>query len=265
MAKQVRSDYDFGSVARILGLPPATANGQPVTYEQLTAQIEGMAWKDDVRVATQGNLNLAAPGANVSGVAMAAGDRVLVRAQNLPAENGIYVWNGAAVAMTRAADASASDELEAAIVTIDEGVDAGTTWRQTQVNFVMGTGAIIWTPFGTGTPAATETVSGAMEVATQAETDGGADDTRAVTPLKLQNWTGRQKRFDSLIGDGTATQFDVSHNLGTRAVHVTVYRNAAPWDDIDCDVERPDANTLRLRFAAGAAPTANQFSVHIST
>lgn len=37
---------------------------------------------------------------------------------------------------------------------------------------------------------ATETVAGIAEIATQAETDTGTDDTRIVTPLKLKNWTG---------------------------------------------------------------------------
>lgn len=36
-------------------------------------------------------------------------------------------------------------------------------------------------------PPATETVKGAIKIATQAETDTGTDDTRAVTPLKLAN------------------------------------------------------------------------------
>lgn len=35
-----------------------------------------------------------------------------------------------------------------------------------------------------------ETVAGKIELATQAETNAGTDDTRAVTPLKLANWTG---------------------------------------------------------------------------
>lgn len=39
-------------------------------------------------------------------------------------------------------------------------------------------------------PDASETVKGIAEIATQAETDAGTDDTRFITPLKLKNTTG---------------------------------------------------------------------------
>jgi hypothetical protein len=49
----------------------------------------------------------------------------------------------------------------------------------------IGGGAI-----GGGVPQADETTLGGGEVATQAETDTGTDDTRIVTPLKLANYSG---------------------------------------------------------------------------
>lgn len=54
----------------------------------------------NVRVSTAANLNLGAPGNPVNGVTLTAGDRVWVRQQTVPAENGFYIWNGAGVAMT---------------------------------------------------------------------------------------------------------------------------------------------------------------------
>ena len=63
---------------------------------------------------------------------------MLVRAQTSGAENGIYVWNGAATPMTRALDASTFDELEQATTTVEEGTSAGTTYRQTAVNGTLG-------------------------------------------------------------------------------------------------------------------------------
>ena len=261
MGKAVHTDLDFTGGAKITGLPAAAASGQPVVYEQMNAAIEGLAWKDSVRVATQGNLNLSSPGASIDSISLSAGDRVLVKAQTSQPENGIYIWNGAAVAMTRAADASTSAELEQAVVTVEEGTSAATTWRQTQVNFTLDSGNVVFTQFGTAASAASESTAGIAELATQAETDTGTDDARIVTPLKLASWSGRIRKYTANIGDNSATQIDVTHNLSTRNVEVEVYRNATPWDSILCDVERPDTNTVRLRFVT--APTTNQFSVVI--
>jgi hypothetical protein len=262
MAKQIRSDRDFGLVARILNLPAAQSANEPVTLAQLSAAIEATAWKDNVRVATTANININAPGASIDGVALTVGDRVLVKNQTAQAENGIRIFNGAAAVMTRALDASTSDELENAFVPVDEGAsNAQTVFRQTQVNFVLDTNPVIFTSAFNSSPAASETVAGIAEVATQAETDTGTDDLRFITPLKLAQYVSRYRRFEALIGDASSTQFDVSHNLNSRDVSVTVYRNATPWDDIEVDVERPDANTVRLRFATGAPPAAAQFRV----
>lgn len=262
MSKLIGSNLDFNNAAKIINLPAATASGEPVTYDQLNTAIEGIAWKDSARVSTQANLNLASPGATIDGITMAAGDRVLLRSQTAQAENGIYIWNGAAAAMTRAADASTAAELEGAATTIEEGTSAGVTYRQTQVNFTLGTNDVLWTPFGSSSPAASETTAGVLELATQAETDTGTDDARAVTPLKLATWSLRTRKFQTNIGDNSATQIDVTHNFATRDVQVEIYRNASPWDTILCDVERSDTNTVRLRFAA--APTAAQFRVLVT-
>jgi len=67
--------------------------------------------KEPVRVAANSNVTIASPGANVDGVAMSSGDRVLLFGQTTGSQNGIYVWNGAAAAMTRAADADSSAEM----------------------------------------------------------------------------------------------------------------------------------------------------------
>ncbi|HYI93282.1 MAG TPA: hypothetical protein VEX68_07045, partial [Bryobacteraceae bacterium] len=85
------------------------------------------------RVSTQADLDLANPGATIDGVTMLAGDRVLVRHQTLNAENGVYVWNGSAVPMTRATDADAPGELAQAVVEVTEGTDKGFMFRQTEL------------------------------------------------------------------------------------------------------------------------------------
>lgn len=257
MAKAIHSNLDFGSIVRIVNLPDPSSAQEPATKAYVDSAVEGLAWKDSCRVATGSNLNLSAPGASVDGVTMVAGDRVLVRSQTAPAENGLYVWNGAAVAATRALDASTAAELEQAIVSVEEGTSAGSTFRQTAVNITLNSGAVTWAPFGVVAPAATESTAGIAEIATQAETDAGVDDARIVTPAKLAAYSGRLRRVAANFGDGASTQYDVTHNLATDDVHVTVYRNSGAKDEILCDIGRPTVNAVRLNFAA--APTSNQF------
>jgi hypothetical protein len=97
------------------------------------------------RVSTQANIDLANPGAAIDGVTLVVGDRVLVRHQTLDAENGVYVWNGSAVPMTRATDADAPVELAQAVIEVKEGTDKGFTFRQTELPLVtIGSDSIIF-------------------------------------------------------------------------------------------------------------------------
>lgn len=257
MARAFHTDIDLLSTSKVVNLPTPTASGDAATKGYVDSVIEGLAWKDSCRVRTQSNINLASPGATIDGVTMATNDRVLVPAQTADEDNGIYVWNGAATPMTRAADASTAAELEAAVVTVEEGTDADTTWRQTEVNFTLGTDPVTWSSFGTSAPSASETTAGIAEIATQAETDAGSDDARFVTPLKLATYAGRKLKYATDVGDGAATQYTVTHNLGTRDVLVMVRRNSGNYDTVECDVEVLTTNTVRLTFAS--APSSNLF------
>lgn len=261
MAKQVLTDLDFNSVARITNLPAPTLDAHAATKGYVDSAVEGLAWKDSCRVGTQANLTIASPGATIDGITMATNDRVLVRAQTTQSQNGIYIWNGAATPMTRALDANTAAELEQAVVTVEEGTSAGATFRQTAVNFTLDTGNVLWTSFGTAAPAATETTAGIAEIATQAEVNAGSDNTRIVTPAGLAGWTGRPLKFQQLIGDGSATQYTVTHNLNTRDVQASVYRNSGAYDEVLCDVEYTTVNSVTVRFAT--APASNAFRVVI--
>lgn len=64
------------------------------------------------------------------------------------------------------------------------------------------------------------------------------------------------------IGDGVATQFDITHNLNTRDVSVQVFRTGSPYDTVDVEVERTTVNAVRIRFN-GYTPSSNEFRVLI--
>jgi hypothetical protein len=261
MAHQVKTTFDFVNEGKIVNLPDGINPQDAATVAQLNAAIEGLSPKDSCRVSTVSNISIASPGATIDGITMVSGDRVLVKSQTTTSENGIYNWNGSVVPMTRSADASTANELEAAITAVEEGTNANTSWRQTTVNFTLGSGAVAWIQFGTGSSAASETSQGIAEIATQAETDAGVDDARFITPLKLKTASFTAKMASALIGDGSATQYDLAHGFGTRDVEVVVRRNSSPWDKVIVDDEAPDANTVRVRF--NVAPASNAYKVTV--
>lgn len=261
MAVPVNTKLDFGSRRGIIGLAAAQAADEPVTLAQLTAAIEGNAWKDSVRVASVANITIASPGATIDGITMASGDRFLAKNQTAQTENGIYVWNGAATPATRALDASDFGELEGAVVNVEEGTNAGTQWRQTQVNGVIGTNNVVWTSFGTAAPLASETTAGLLEIATQGETDTGTDDSRALTPLKARtaSWMMR-KSTPTNIGDGSATSITYTHNLGTDDVRVYVREVGGLKRNVLCEIQH--TNTTQVTLVFDAAPALNSLRVY---
>lgn len=257
----VATTLNFANNTKIINLPDGVNPQDAATVAQLQSAVEGLAWKDSVRVATQGNINLAAPGAAIDGITLATNDRVLVRLQTAPSESGIYIFNGAAVPMTRALDANTANELEQAITTVEEGTSATASFRQTAVNFTLGTTPIAWAAFGSSAGPASTTSAGVVQVATQLEVDAGADAFKVITPATLAASPVATRKFNQNIGDGAATSYTVTHNLNTRDVEVDVYRNSGNFDSVLAEVQRTSANAVTVLF--DVAPAANAFRVLI--
>jgi hypothetical protein len=259
---KVNAKLDFGNANRIINLAPATANGQAVVFEQLNSAIQGLAWKDNVRVASSTNVDLASPVATIDGVTLSSGDTVLLISQTVPTENGIWVFDTSTTPLTRSLDADTFSKLENAVVIIDEGTYSGLTYRQTQVNGIIGTNDIIWTSFGVVTPDATDTVKGKVRLATQAEVDAGSTDA-VVTATTLASYTGYVKKYAETIGDGTTLNYTVTHNLNTEDIaSLTVldlsdskYYTIVSW-------KPTGVNTVSVEF--DSAPTTNSIRVIIS-
>jgi hypothetical protein len=247
---------------RITGLSDAIASNEPATLNQLANAINNLNWKDEARAASTGNVSIASPGAAMDGVTLANGDRVLLKNQTNSAENGIYIWTGAAIALTRSPDADTFSKLESAVISVDEGTAGlGTRWRQTQSNGAIGTNNIVFVPDGTAAPAASETTSGIAEIATQAETDTGTDDLRIVSPAKLRNSPYALRTVSQTIGDGSAATFSVTHPFNTFDVEVTVREATGARRKVLIESDTPDVNTARVIFAT--APAANAYRVTV--
>jgi len=107
-----------------LGTPTAASNDAARIVDVETAiGLLNTAYKyRNVRVASTGNLTVSNPGtASIDGVTVVNGERVLLRAQTAPAENGIYVFASSSTAMVRATDADAFAEFPGSLISVNEG------------------------------------------------------------------------------------------------------------------------------------------------
>lgn len=107
---------------------------------------QGIDAKASVKAASTGNLTLSAP-QTVDGVALVANDRVLVKDQTTPAQNGIYLV--AAGAWTRVTDMDTWAEVPSAYVWVEQGtVNGDSGWVSTaDSGGTLNTTAIPWTQF----------------------------------------------------------------------------------------------------------------------
>jgi hypothetical protein len=88
--------------------------------------------KGSARVASTGNVTLATPGAAIDGITLSSGDRILLKNQSAPAENGIYVFASAATPLVRATDFDAWSEIPGGFLAVEEGsTQADTIWLST--------------------------------------------------------------------------------------------------------------------------------------
>jgi Repeat of unknown function (DUF5907) len=157
---------------RITSLADPTGALDGANKQYVDAVAQGLAPKDSVRAATTANIVIATAlnAADViDGVTLANGDRVLVKDQSAPAENGIYV---VAASPARATDADAWAELPAAFTFVEQGtVNADTGWVCTaDQGGTLNTTAVTWAQFS----GAGAIVSGAGLTKTGSTLDVGA-------------------------------------------------------------------------------------------
>ena len=133
---------------RIVNLAEPSASTDAVTKNYVDNAVSGLSWKQAVNAATTGNITLSGL-QTVDGVALAAGNRVLVKNQTAAENNGIYVvvdggpW-------TRAEDANVAGELNGAAVFVLQGtVNDNSGWTQTAV-ITSFSDPQTWSQFTTG-------------------------------------------------------------------------------------------------------------------
>ena len=97
--------------------PTAAQDAATKSYVDNIA-VNGVVWKDSVRVATTANITLSGT-QTIDGVSVIAGDRVLVKDQSTASQNGVYVC--ASGAWTRATDCDSSAEILNMATFVEEG------------------------------------------------------------------------------------------------------------------------------------------------
>jgi hypothetical protein len=138
---------DLGGSATYLATVSSTAPSSPVSgqvwLDTTAPGLSNTAFKAPVLVATTANITLSGT-QTIDGVAVVAGDRVLVRSQTASQDNGIYVVS--AGAWTRATDANTALLCAGAEVTVNSGTATGgftydTDFKSTDT---LGTTAMTW-------------------------------------------------------------------------------------------------------------------------
>lgn len=78
----------------------------------------------------------------------------------------------------------------------------------------------------------------------------------------IEDTSGNSSSYATDIGDGGSSSFSVTHSLGTRDVHVSVYETASPFEEAECTIARSDTSTVTITFAA--PPSAGEYRVYVS-
>jgi hypothetical protein len=132
---------------RIVSLADPTGPQDAATKAYVDATKQGLDVKDSVRVATTANITLSGL-QTIDGVSLSTGDRVLVKDQTNPAQNGIY--NSTGSAWVRATDFDTSAKVTPGAFTFVESgtVNADSGWVLTSdAGIVLGTSSLTFTQF----------------------------------------------------------------------------------------------------------------------
>lgn len=147
------ANLTFSGGGEVLGLPASPSGATAATSKAYVDSIaQGLDPKGSVRAATTVAGTLATSfenGDTIDGVTLSTNDRILIKNQASPSENGIYTVN-ASGAPTRSLDMDAWSEVPGAFVFVEEGSTlADTGWVCTSnQGGTLNTTAITWVQFG---------------------------------------------------------------------------------------------------------------------
>ena len=89
-----------------------------------------------------------------------------------------------------------------------------------------------------------------------------ADTTKHITASERTSWNSRARKYVANIGNGRATEFTLTHSLGTQDITVFVRETASPYNQVICDVQIPNTTQVKLLFAS--APASGAYRVIVT-
>jgi hypothetical protein len=134
--------------SKVTGLASPTDSSDATNKSYVDSAIAGLKWKAPVRVAVTSNVGSISGLQTIDGVALLAGDRVLLLAQTTGAQNGIYL--AAAGSWSRSADMSAGSSAAGSAIFVTAGVaGTGNAYSCTSAagSDVVGTDALVFVIF----------------------------------------------------------------------------------------------------------------------
>lgn len=257
------SSVDLNS-QKIINLSDPVDPTDAANKRYVDTAIAGLTWKQSANLLATSNVPLTGATGTVIIDGHAALDntdsnyRIVLTNQTTSADDGIYVYtdNGTTYTLTRSTDADTYQELIGAAVFIKEGTSyANTAWVQGN-HYLTSFAGQVWTQFS----GANEFSAGNGLVAVGNVFNVGAGLGIVVNPDTVAIDTAVVvRKYAANIGDGSATSFTVTHNLGTRDVTVGIYEPANSYSEVITDVEHSTTNTVTIKFTN--APTTDQFRV----
>lgn len=192
---------------------------------QLAAVATGQTLKGTVRAVSLSPISITTAPATIDGITPIAGDVFILAAQATGSENGPRVWTAAGAAMNRPGNwDQAAEAVVGSYWIVREGTHADKFALMTNDAFTLDTTAAAFTWVG---------MAPAFNVAVQQD-----------------------------CGNGALTSFPIVHGFNTRAVSVTVYRVASPYDEVEVYSERTDLNTVTIK--PDAVWSTNEFHAVVS-
>lgn len=247
---------------KIVNLADPSAATDAVTKQYVDNVARGLSWKAPVRAASTANVTLASPGETLDGVALAAGDRLLLKHQTAGADNGLYVWTASESPLARTTDAdTAGDLVPGAAVSVTEGAtNADKVFIVvSDAAIVIGTTTQTWGELGgAGSYSAGNGIGiSGPAISAVAASNGGISVGAGGIALDASI---AARKYSQNVGNGAATSIAVTHGLGTKDVAVSLHKNSDDTGFVT-DWTATDANTVTLTFAAAPASGEHRVTV----